>query len=124
MVLSLDNNCIHSMIARGGRRLSLHLLMLTVCCSNVSLEIGPSFVCGHFYILSVAHTHETYCGKDLGISHADLLCRTDCSVSCLCVVHTILNLLEQGFHWLSGVPCLAHILKVVSQVHISVAATV
>jgi hypothetical protein len=102
-----------------GSIFSLHVIVLMVHHSKAILEIVPGFSCGHFFISSAASTPETSCGKYLGISHADFLFMANFNTFFNRAVHEILNLLQQGLHWLLGVPRLAHIFKVVFQVHIS-----
>jgi hypothetical protein len=61
--------------------------------------------------------HKVPCRKDLCISHVDLLRMANFEASCLRKVSTLLNLLEQGLHWLLRVPCPAHLLKIVFQIN-------
>jgi hypothetical protein len=50
------------------------------------------------------------------IPYVDLLRGIDGDASCLCIVSAVLNLIEEGLHWLLGIPGSAHLLEVDLQV--------
>jgi hypothetical protein len=50
--------------------------------------------------------------KYVGVSNVDLLWVSNNNAPCLRVICTILNLLEQGFNRLLGIPCSTHVFKV------------
>jgi hypothetical protein len=50
--------------------------------------------------------------KYFGVANIDLLWVSNEDASCLRIICTILNLLEQGFNRLLGIPCSAHVFKV------------
>jgi hypothetical protein len=85
----------------------------------VDLEDVPSLVRGTYFIPMVAGTMEVSCGEDLGVCSAQLLCLSNSDTSRFCLIHAILDLLEQSFNGLMGIPCLAHVIKVVLQVYCS-----
>jgi hypothetical protein len=93
------------------------MLVLAVRCSEVKFEVGPSLVRCFFLVPPATGAQKVACWKELGIDHFDLLSMANCHASCLREVRTILNLLEQGLHWLLGIPCLAHLLEIVFQIN-------
>jgi hypothetical protein len=93
-----------------------------VCCHKVNLEVIPSLVWCNSFIPTLTCTMEVSCGEDPGVHSAEFLCFTNHNSSQLCVIYAILDLLEQSFNRLPGIPCIAHVLKVVFQFHCSDAA--
>jgi hypothetical protein len=91
------------------------MIVLTMSCSKVSLEIGPSIVLCFLLVPSATGAHEIVCGKDLGAAHIDMMTMANCDTSCLRKVSTILDLLEEGLHWLLRVPSLAHLFEFFSK---------
>jgi hypothetical protein len=55
--------------------------------------------------------------KYFGVANVDLLWVSNEDAACLRTICTILNLLEQGFNWLLGIPCSAHVFKVDFQIN-------
>jgi hypothetical protein len=84
--------------------LSLHLLVLTVSGCEVGFEVSPSFVSGWFLVPTATGAHGVPCCKYVCIPNVDLLRGTDGDASCLRIVSTVLNLLEERLHWLLGIP--------------------
>jgi hypothetical protein len=99
-----------------GSGLSLHLLVLIVSGSKVRFELCPSFLDRVLFVPPTTCAHEVTSCKYFGVTNVDLLRVSSEDASCLRIVCTILNLLEQGFNWLLGIPCLAHVLKIELQV--------
>jgi hypothetical protein len=99
-----------------GGGFPFHLLVLTVSGCEVRFEVSPSFFRGWFVIPTATGAHELSCCKDFCISNIDLLRGTDGDASCLRIVSTILDLLEEGLNWLLGIPCSEHVLEVDLQV--------
>jgi hypothetical protein len=66
--------------------------------------------------------HEVASCKYFGVAHVDLLWVSHEDATCLRIICTILNLLEQGFNWLMGIPSSAHVFKVDFKIHSSDAA--
>jgi hypothetical protein len=91
----------------------LHLLVMAMSCSKVSLKICTSLFRCFLLAQSAAGAHEGDCGKDLGIAHVYLMSMANCHASCLRKVSTILDQLEEGIYWFLWVPCLAHLFKIV-----------
>jgi hypothetical protein len=91
--------------------------VLEASCSKVNFEVGPSTICWLLLVPPVAGAHEVACCKYLGVAHVNLKSVANCYSFCLRKVSTILNLLEQGLHWLLGVPCLAYVLKSVFEIN-------
>jgi hypothetical protein len=92
------------------------MLVLTVSGCEVRFEVSPSFFSGWFLVPTVTGAHELPCCTYFCISNVDLLRGTDGDASCLRIVSTILDLLEEGLHWLLGIPYSAHVLEVDLQV--------
>jgi hypothetical protein len=82
-------------------------------CNKVSLEICPSLVRSSLLVLYAAGAHEIACDKDLGVTHVDLPRMANFHASYLIKARTILDLFEEGLHWMPRVPCLAHMLEIV-----------
>jgi hypothetical protein len=61
--------------------------------------------------------HEVDCCKYVGVANVYLLRVSNEDATCLRIICTILNLLEQGFNWLLGIPRSAHMFKVDFQIH-------
>jgi hypothetical protein len=86
--------------------------VLTVSSSKVRFELCPSFLDRMLFVLPITCAHEVTSRKYLGVVHIDLLQVSNEDASCFRIVGTILNLFEQGFNWLLGIPCSAHVFKV------------
>jgi hypothetical protein len=86
-------------------------------CRKVNFEVGPSTVRWVLLISRAVGAHEIACFKYLSVPHINLSSVVNCYSSCIREVSIILNLLEQGLHWLLEVPCLAHVLKIVFQIN-------
>jgi hypothetical protein len=99
-------------VSSGGSGLSLHLLVLTVSGCEVGLKVGPYFFSGWFLVPTAAGAHEVPCCKYFCIPNVDLLRVTNGDAPWLRMVSTVLNLLEEGLHWLLGIPGSAHVFKV------------
>jgi hypothetical protein len=95
---------------------ALYLLVLTVSGSKVGLELCPSFFSQMFFIPPAAGAHEVPSCKYVGVSNVDLLWVSNEETACIRVICTILNMLEQGFNRLLGIPCSAHVFKVDFQI--------
>jgi hypothetical protein len=87
------------------------MLVLAVSCGELHLEVCPRLVRSVLLVPYAAGAHEIACGKNIGIAHIYLLWVAHNYSSCLREVSTILDLLEQGLHWLMGILSLAHLLK-------------
>jgi hypothetical protein len=61
--------------------------------------------------------HEVGSCKYFGLANVDLLRVSNQEDTCLRIICTILDLLEQGFNWLLGIPGLAHVFKVDFKIH-------
>jgi hypothetical protein len=81
--------------------------VLTVSGSKERFELCPSFLNRTIKVTSC---------KDVGIANVDLLRVSNEDASCLKIICTLLNLIEQGFNWLLGIPCSAHVFKIDLQV--------
>jgi hypothetical protein len=99
-----------------GSGLSLYLLVLTVSDSKVRFELCPSFFDSMFLVPPMTCAHEVTCCKYFGITNVDLLRVPNEDASCIRVVCTILNLLEQGLNWLLGILSSAHVFNINLQV--------
>jgi hypothetical protein len=99
-----------------GSGFSFHLLVLEVSGGEMRFEVSPSFFSGRFLVPTAKCAHELACGKDFCIPHVDLLGGTDGDASCLRIVGTVLDLLEEGLYWLMGIPWAAHVFEVHLQV--------
>jgi hypothetical protein len=99
-----------------GIGFALHLLVLTVSVSKVRFEVCPSFL--DFMLFSPLTTcaHEVTSCKYFGVANVYLLRVSNEDASCFRIVCTILNLLEQGFKWMLGIPCSTHVFKIDLQV--------
>jgi hypothetical protein len=64
------------------------------------------------FVPRTTSAHEVFSCKYLGVANIDLLRVSNEDDSCFRIVGTIFNLLEQGFNWLLGIPCSAHVFKV------------
>jgi hypothetical protein len=95
----------------------MHLLVLTVSGSKVGLELCPRFLSERFLIPPTAGAHEVPSCKYVGGANIDLMWVSNKDAACLRIICTILNLLEQGFNWLLGIPCSAHVFKVDFQIN-------
>jgi hypothetical protein len=73
--------------------------------SEVGLQLCLSFLNGMLFISSATCAHEVYSCQYFGVSNVDLLRVSNEDAACLKIICTILNLLEQGFSWLLGIPC-------------------
>jgi hypothetical protein len=93
------------------------LLLLTVSGSKVGLELCPSSFNWRIFIPPAASAHEVPSCKYFGVANVDLLWVSNNDTTCLREICTILNLLEQGFNWLLGIPCSAHVFKVDFQIN-------
>jgi hypothetical protein len=87
-----------------GSGLTFHLLVLAVSGGEMRFEVSPSLVSSGFFVPTATGAHELACGKDFCIPHVDLLRGTDGEASCLLIVGTVLDLLEEGLDWLIGIP--------------------
>jgi hypothetical protein len=63
------------------------------------------------YVPQTTCAHEVTRCKYLGVANVDLLRVSNEDASFFRIVCTIANLLEQGFYWLLGIPCSAHLFK-------------
>jgi hypothetical protein len=79
--------------------------------SKVGFELCPSFLDLMLLIPPMTCAHGLTSYNYSGVSNVDLLRVSDEDASCLIIICTILNLLEQGLNWLLGIPCLAHVFK-------------
>jgi hypothetical protein len=61
--------------------------------------------------------HEVASCKYFGVSNVDFLRVSNQDATCLRIICIILNLLEQGFNWLLGIPSSAHVFKVDLKIH-------
>jgi hypothetical protein len=96
--------------------LSLHLLVLAASGCEVGFVLGPSFVRGWFLIPTTTGAHDVPSCKYFCIPNVDLLRGTDGDATCLRIVSTVLNLLEECLNRLLGVPCPAHVFEADLQV--------
>jgi hypothetical protein len=86
--------------------------VLAVSGSKVRFELCPSFLDRVLFFPPTTYAHEVNSCKDFGVDKVDFLRVSNEDASCFRIVHTILNLLEQGFNLLLGIPCSAHVLKI------------
>jgi hypothetical protein len=77
--------------------------VLSVCISEVCLELCPLFSNGWIFIPPAAH--KVSCGKDLGLPHIDLLWMPNDDATSLRKLSAVLDLLEKGLHRLLWVDC-------------------
>jgi hypothetical protein len=110
------NGGICRVVTSCGSGLSLHLLVLTVSGSKVRFELCPSFFDSMFLVPTTTCAHEVTCCKYFGITNVDLLRVPNEDASCFRIVCKLLNLLEQRFNWLLGIPSSAHVFKIDLQV--------
>jgi hypothetical protein len=100
------------MITSFSSGFTLHLLVLTVSGEKMRLELSPSFFNVVLFIPPATGAHEVAICKYFGVVNVDLLRVSNEDATCLRIVCTILNLLEQGFNWLLGILSSAHVFKV------------
>jgi hypothetical protein len=112
LVFSLANGGICRVVTSCGSGFSLHLLVLTVSGSKLRFELWPSLVGRLLFAPLTTRTHEVTSSKYFGVANVDLLRVPNEDSSCFRIICTILNLLEQGFNWLLGIPRSAHVLKI------------
>jgi hypothetical protein len=93
------------------------VLVLAVSGRKVGLELCPSLVSERFFILLATGAHEVPSCKYVGVANVDLLWVPNDDAPCLRIICTILNLLEQGFNRLLGIPCPAHVFEVDFQIN-------
>jgi hypothetical protein len=117
MIFSMGNGGVGWVESGVGSGFPFHLLVLTVSGGEVWFEVSPSFFSGWFLVPTATGAHELPCCKYFCISNVDLLGGTYGDSSCLWIVSTVLNLLEEGLNWLLGIPCSAHVLEVDLQVN-------
>jgi hypothetical protein len=91
--------------------------VLTVSGSKVVFELCPSFVSELFFVSPATGAHEVPSCIFFCIDNIDLLWVSNKNAPCLRVIITILNLLEQGFNRLLGIPCSTHVFKVVFKIN-------
>jgi hypothetical protein len=97
--------------------LALNFLVLTVSGSEMGFELSPSFFNEMLFIPPATRAHEVPSWKHIGIANVYLLRVSNDDAACLRIIYTILNLLKQGFNWLLGIPCSAHVFTVDLQIH-------
>jgi hypothetical protein len=102
---------IYRVVTGCGGGLSLHLLVLTVIGCKMRFELCPSFFSGGFIVPPASCAHEVACGEYFCVPNVDFLRVTNEDAPCFRIVGTILNLLEESFHWLLGIPSSAHVFK-------------
>jgi hypothetical protein len=88
------------------------MLVLTVSGRKVGLKLCPRFVSKWFFVPPATGAREVPSCKYVCVSNFDLMCVSNKNAPCLIVIGTILNLLEQGFNGLLGIPCSTHVFKV------------
>jgi hypothetical protein len=86
--------------------------VLTVSRSEMGLELCPSFLHEMLFIQPATCAHEVSSCKYFGVATSDFLRVSNDEAACLLTICTLLNLLEQGFNRLLGIPCSAHVFKV------------
>jgi hypothetical protein len=91
--------------------------VLTVSGSKVGLKLCPILVSKWCLVPTATDTHEVPSSKYGGVANVDLMWVYNKDAPYLRIVCTILNLLEQGFNRLLGIPCSAHLFKVVFKIH-------
>jgi hypothetical protein len=91
--------------------------VLAVCSCEVSFELCPSFFHVGFFIPPATSAHEAPSCKYFCVTNIYLLRVHNYNASCFRIISTILNLFEKGLNRLLGVPRLAHLFKVVFQIH-------
>jgi hypothetical protein len=90
--------------------------VLAVSGSKVRFELCPGLLDRMLFVPPTTRTHEVASCEYFGVANIDLLRVSNEYASCFRIVCTILNLLEQGFNWLLGIPCSAHVFKIDLQV--------
>jgi hypothetical protein len=90
--------------------------LLTVSGGEVGLKVCPSLVSKWCFVPPATGAHAVPSCQFFCISNVDLLWVSDKDAACLRIIGTILNLLEQGFNRLLGIPCSAHVFKVVLKI--------
>jgi hypothetical protein len=116
-VFYLSNSWVGRVVPGCCGRFTLHVLVLTVSGREVGLKLCPSLVSKWCFIPPATGAHEVPSCKYFCISNVDLLWVSNKDTPCLRVIGTILNLLEQGFNRLLGIPCSPHVFKVVFKIH-------
>jgi hypothetical protein len=91
---------------------ALYLLVLTVSSGKMRFELGPSFFNVMLFIPPATCAHEVASCKYFGVANVDFLRVSNQDATCLRIIRTILDLLEQGFNWLLGIPGPAHVFKI------------
>jgi hypothetical protein len=117
LVLSLANSGISRAVSSCGSVFALDLLVLTVSSSKLRFELCPSFLDRMILVPPTTCAHEVTSCKYFGVANIDLVWVSNEDASCFRIVCTILNLLEQGFNWLLGIPCSVHVFKIDLQVN-------
>jgi hypothetical protein len=84
---------------------------------EVGLELCPSFFNWRLFIPPAASSHEVHGCKYFGVANVDLLWVSNKDTTCFRVICTILNLFEQGFNWLLGIPCSTYVFKANFQIN-------
>jgi hypothetical protein len=112
MIFSLSHGGICGVVSSGSSGLSLHLLVLAVSGCEIRFELCPSFFSGRFLVPPATCAHEVTCGEYLCVANVDMLRVTNKDATCLRIVGTVLNMLEEILHWLLGIPSSAHMFKV------------
>jgi hypothetical protein len=108
----LANGGICRVLTSCCSRFALHLLVLTVRGSKEGFELCPSFLDQMTFVPPTSCTHEVTRCKYFGLASVDLFRVSNEDASCFRIVGTILNLLEQGFNWLLGIPFSMHVFKI------------
>jgi hypothetical protein len=117
MVFSVANGGICRVVTSCGSGFPLNLFVLTVSGSKVRFELCPSFLDRMLFVPPATCAHEVTSCKYFGVTNVDLLRVSNEDASCFIIVCTIFNLIEQGFNWLLGIPCSAHVFKIDLQVN-------
>jgi hypothetical protein len=77
---------------------ALHLLVLTVSGGKMRFELSPGFFNGMLFIPPATCAHELASRKYFGVANVDLLRVSNEDATCLRIISTVLDLLEQGFN--------------------------
>jgi hypothetical protein len=91
--------------------------VLTVSGGNMRFELSPSLFNEMLFIPQATCAHEVASCKKIGVANVYLLRVSNENATCLRIICTILNLLEQGFNWLLEIQSSAHALKVDFKIH-------
>jgi hypothetical protein len=91
--------------------------VLTVSGGKMRFELSPSFFNVMLFIPPATCAHEVASCKYVSVANVDLLRVSNEDATCLRIICTILNLLEQGFNRLLGIPGSAHVFKVDFKIH-------